>query len=87
MIDRELKKQLCHKCRSLDYFMKFCLLWILEYKKNNSDKVKEARSDHTITSNRSMATQQDDLDMKKAFTAMENSSEEESEDLKINCYS
>ena len=73
------KDQVCHKCGSPDHFIKFCPLWALEQKKANSEKGKDIKKDKFVPSNRRMATQEADISMKKAFAAMGNSSDEESE--------
>ncbi|XP_015080393.1 uncharacterized protein LOC107024028 [Solanum pennellii] len=74
------KDQVCHKCGSPDYFIKFCLLSALEQKKINSEKGKDIKKDKFVPSNRRMTTQEADISMKRAFAAMGNSSDEESED-------
>ncbi|XP_015075296.1 uncharacterized protein LOC107019261 [Solanum pennellii] len=74
------KAQVCHKCRSPDHFIKFCPLWALEQKKTNSEKGKDIKKDKFFPSNRRMTTQEADISMKRAFAAMGNSSDEESED-------
>ncbi|XP_069155768.1 uncharacterized protein [Solanum lycopersicum] len=73
------KDQVCHKCGSPDHFIKFCPLWALEQKKANFEKGKDIKKDKFVPSNRRMTTQEADMSMKRAFTAMGNSSDEESE--------
>ena len=74
------REELCHKCCSQDYFIKFCPLWALEYKKNNTEKEKEHRY---IFNNRRMTNQEADISMKKALAAMGGISEDESENEEI----
>ena len=73
------KDQVCHKCGSPDHFIKFCPLWALEQKKANFEKGKDIKKDKSVPSNRRMTTQEADMSMKRAFAAMGNSSDEESE--------
>ncbi|XP_027774342.1 uncharacterized protein LOC114078040 [Solanum pennellii] len=73
------KDQVCHKCGSPDHFIKFCPLWALEQKKANFEKGKDIKKDKFVPSNRRMTTQEADISMKRAFAAMGNSSDEESE--------
>ena len=77
------KDQVCHKCGSPDHFIKFCLLWVLEQKKTNSQNGKDIKKDKFVPSNRRITTQEVDISMKGAFAAMGNSSNEESEDDEI----
>jgi len=77
------KEQVCHKCGSPDHFIKFCPLWALEQKRGTSKKLREVKNDKYIPSNRRMTNQEADLSMKKAFAAMGNLSEEESEDEEL----
>ena len=73
------KDQVCHKCGSPDHFIKFCPLWAVEQKKVNYEKGKDIKKDKFVPSNRRMTTQEADMSMKRAFAAMGNSSDEESE--------
>ena len=73
------KDQVCHKCGSPDYCIKFCPLWALEKKKTNSEKGKDIKKDKFVPSNRRITTQEAEISMKRAFATMENSSDEESE--------
>lgn len=50
------KDQVCHKCGSPDYCIKFCPLWALEKKKTNSEKGKDIKKDKFVPSNRRMTT-------------------------------
>ncbi|XP_069145603.1 intracellular protein transport protein USO1-like [Solanum lycopersicum] len=51
----------------------------LEQKKENFEKGKDIKKDKFVPSNRRMTTQETDMSMKRAFAAMGNSSDEESE--------
>nr|XP_010322045.1 uncharacterized protein LOC101268110 [Solanum lycopersicum] len=73
------KYQVCHKCGSLDHFIKFCPLWALEQKKVNFEKGKDIKKDKFVPSNRRMTTQEADMSIKRAFAAMGNSSDEDFE--------
>ncbi|KAG5580150.1 hypothetical protein H5410_050777 [Solanum commersonii] len=77
------REQVCHKCGSPDHFIKFCPLWALEHQMSNLEKGKDVKSDKSIPTNRRMTNQEVDILMKKEFTTMGNSSEEESEDEEI----
>ncbi|XP_069146125.1 uncharacterized protein [Solanum lycopersicum] len=57
--------QVCHKCGSLDHFVKFCPLKALEKKRNSLEKEKEIKNDKYIPTNRRMSNQEADLSMKK----------------------
>ena len=72
--------QVCHKCGSLDHFVKFCPLKALEKKRNNLEKEKEIKNDKYIPTNRRMTNQEADLSTKRAFAALGDLSEEEFED-------
>ena len=40
--------QICHKCGSLDHFVKFCPLKDLDKKRNSLEKEKEIKNDKTF---------------------------------------
>ena len=72
--------QVCHKCGSLDHFVKFCPLKALEKKRNSLEKEKEIKNDKYIPTNRRMTNQEADLSTRRVFAAMGDLSEEEFED-------
>ncbi|KAH0688889.1 hypothetical protein KY289_016247 [Solanum tuberosum] len=71
------REHVCHKCGSPDHFLKFCPLWTLEHKRNNSDKTKDVKNDKYIPTNRRMTNQDSDLMSK------EESEDEESENQSL----